>query len=60
MFKFFNYVIERLREPSTYAGLAGVLAALHVNLDPGLWQMIIDAAIAMAGIAAFFVREHKA
>ncbi len=60
MSKFFNYVIDRLREPSTYAGLAAVLAALHINLDPGLWQMIVDAAIAISGIAAFFVREHKA
>ncbi len=55
-----DYILDRLREPSTYAGLAGVLAALHVNLDPGLWQVMVDAGVALAGIAAFFVQEGEA
>lgn len=55
-----DYILDRLLEPSTYAGIAAVLAALHVNLDPGLWQVIVDAGVALAGIAAFFVREGEA
>ena len=55
-----HYVIERLREPSTYAGLAGILAALHINLDPGLWQHIVEAALGLSSLAAFLLGERSA
>jgi hypothetical protein len=41
-----KYAIARLREPSTYAGVAGMLAAAHIAA-PG-WA---PAAVQIAGVA---------
>lgn len=50
-------VFDRLREPSSYAALAGVLAMVGVNIDAELWQYVVGAASALAGIAGFFIGE---
>jgi hypothetical protein len=55
-----NYVLGRLREPSTYAGLAAVLAAFNVNIDPGLWGTIVQVAIGLAGLVAAVVPDRSA
>jgi hypothetical protein len=35
-----KFADARLREPSTWAGLAVLLGMLHVNVDPGVWQTL--------------------
>ncbi len=40
MLEILNFADARLREPSTWAGLAVLLGMLHVNVDPGLWQVV--------------------
>jgi hypothetical protein len=50
-------LIKRLREPSSYAALTGVLALIGVNVDPGLMQNISTALAALAGVAGFFLGE---
>ena len=55
-----QYLIDRFKEPSTYAGLTALLAAFGVNLDPGLLQAVFAVATALAGLASVFVKEKQA
>lgn len=52
----FNFVLDRLREPSTYAGLAGIAAALGVA-EP-LYQAVAAVIMAVAGLAAILLGEQ--
>lgn len=52
----FNFVLNRLREPSTYAGLAGMAAALGVAQP--LYQAISAVIMAVAGLAAILLGEQ--
>lgn len=52
-----SYLLARLGEASTYAALAGLLAALHVSIDPGLWQHVVDAGLAIAALAGILLTE---
>ena len=53
-----RYVTERLSEASTWAALAGLLAGIHVSIDPGLWQHIVDTGIALSALAGFLIPEQ--
>jgi hypothetical protein len=50
-----EFVLHRLREPSTYAGLAGLAAALGVA-EP-LYQAASAVVMALAGLAAVLLAE---
>lgn len=52
-----NFVLHRLREPSTYAGFAGLAAA--VGIAEPLYQAISAVIMAAAGLAAIFLSEKK-
>lgn len=51
-------IAHRLKEPSTWAAIFTALAALGLNLDPGLIQNITAAGAGVAGLAAFFIPEN--
>jgi hypothetical protein len=54
-----QWCLARLKEPSTYAGLAGLLIAFHVS-DASSWANLIEVTgIAMASIAAMVMKEHR-
>lgn len=53
-----NFVLKRLREPSTYAGFAGLAAA--VGIAEPLYQAVSAVVMAVAGLAAVLMSEHKA
>ncbi|HTZ78698.1 MAG TPA: hypothetical protein VMC10_12345 [Stellaceae bacterium] len=53
----FRYLVLRLGEASTWAALAGLLAGVHVSIDPGLWQHIVDAGIAVSALAGCLIPE---
>ena len=53
-----RYVAARLSEASTWAAFAVVLAGVHVSIDPGLWQHIADAGIAVSALAGFLIPEQ--
>ncbi len=53
-----RYVITRLGEASTWAAFAGLLAGVHVTIDPGLWQHIVDLGIAASALAGFLIPEQ--
>ena len=52
-------LIDRLKEPSTYAGIAGAFAALGIlDLDEGAWNTIFGAVAAIAAAAAVIIKER--
>ena len=54
------YVLDRLKEPSTYAGLSALLVAFGVHIEPGMLQNVVVGGIAIGGaIAAAFPDPNK-
>ena len=58
--RFFNGLINRLTEPSSYASLAAVLAIVGVNVDGEMFQLTANAGVALAALAGFFLKERAA
>ncbi len=54
-----TYLLARLKEPSTYAGLAAILTAFGVTLAPDLWEAIAATGAGLAGLAAVLLRERQ-
>jgi drug/metabolite transporter (DMT)-like permease len=56
-----NFIIKRLQEPSTYAGIAAFLAGFGLlGLTEHDWNQILGAVAALAGVIAIFVAEKPA
>ena len=53
-------ILDRLKEPSSWAGLAGIFAMLGVKVDQGLMANIVSGLAAIAGVLAFFIKEKSA
>jgi|GEM_PF-428435 len=51
-----RYLVNRLREPSTWAGLAGL--ALALGISEAEWQVWSAAAAALASLAAMLLWER--
>ena len=51
-----NFVLTRLKEPSTYAGLSGIALALGVSGD--LYSAASTAIAAVAGLLAIILAER--
>jgi hypothetical protein len=56
---FVAFFVARLREPSTYAGLAALLAAAGLHPAPDVLSAAINAAVALAGLAAVLIPEMR-
>ena len=52
-----RYIIDRLKEPSTYAGLAALAAAFGVNVDGEILQASFGVATAAATLASVLIKE---
>jgi drug/metabolite transporter (DMT)-like permease len=53
-----DFIIKRLQEPSTYAGIAAFLTGFGLlGLTEHDWNQIFGAFAALAGVVAIFVRE---
>lgn len=50
-----NWLLGRLKEPSTYAGFSVI--ALTLGLSDVEWSAISNAVAALAGVAAVFLAE---
>lgn len=51
-------LIARLREPSTYAGIASILASLGLmGMTEDQWSQILAVIPALAGAAAVFLKD---
>jgi hypothetical protein len=53
-----SYLVTRAGEASSWAGIAAVMAGLGVQLDPGLWQNLVAVATALAGLAAYLIKDR--
>jgi hypothetical protein len=51
------YVVARLKEPSTYAGLGALLAAAGLHPSEAMLGAAVNAAMALAGLAAVLLPE---
>ena len=54
------FLLARLKEPSSYAGLGAVLATLGIHVDDASLQAAIQLLIAAGGLAAVLLPEHAA
>ncbi len=52
-----NYILARLKEPSTYRGLAILGGLVGISLDPEQWTAISAAVAAVIGLVEVFRRE---
>ncbi len=51
-----NYILNRLAEPSTYAGLAGL--ALALGITSADWATISAAVAGIAGVIAMLLHDQ--
>ena len=54
------FVLARLREPSSYAGLGALLAAAGIRADDAVVQATIQVLVAAAGLIAVLMPEKSA
>ena len=53
-----KFIIDRLREPSTFAGIAAFLAGFGLlGFTESDWNQVFGAVAAIAGAAAVFLKE---
>lgn len=56
-----DFILTRLREPSTYAGIAALVGSLSFIPNADAWsQVVIAAGAAIAGALAILLGEKKA
>ena len=53
-----QWVIDRLKEPSTWQGIATFAAAVGIMLSPELWVQIGTAATAIIGLVQMIKKER--
>lgn len=54
-----TYVLERMREPSTWRGLTLLLTALGVPLAPGVSDAIIALGLGVAGLIGAVMPDKR-
>jgi hypothetical protein len=54
-----NYILERLKEPSTWRGLLALATALGVKLHPEMQEAILTAGLALIGLINMVRVERK-
>jgi hypothetical protein len=52
-----RYIVGRLKEPSTYAGVAAMMAAFGLHVDGQLLQAAFGVSTAVAGLASILIKE---
>ena len=55
-----NWLIERLKEPTTWRGIIWLATALGVSLRPEVWEQIAAVGMALAGLVGVITRENTA
>jgi hypothetical protein len=53
------FLVARLKEPSTYAGLGAILAAAGLHPSAAVLGCAVNAAVALAGLAAVLIPEKS-
>ncbi|HEV2097842.1 MAG TPA: hypothetical protein VGR45_02825 [Stellaceae bacterium] len=52
------FIVARLKEPSSYAGLGAVLAAAGIHIDNSILNAAIQVIVSIAGLIAVLVPER--
>jgi len=55
-----EYILERLQEDSSYAGLSGLLVMIGIHAPDGAVTTVAHTLAALAACAAFFIKQSKA
>jgi hypothetical protein len=55
-----DYILERLQEDSSYAGLSGLLVMVGIHAPDGAVTTVAHTLAALAACAAFFIKQQKA
>jgi hypothetical protein len=53
------WLLDRLREKSTWYALVGLLASVNIHFKPELTQSVVELAVAAASFIAFVTKEKK-
>jgi len=54
-----QFILDRAKEPSTYAGLATLLTATGIHYTTDLFNAAVALAVAVAGLVAVLLPEQK-
>ena len=54
---FLTWILDRLKERSTYRGIGAALAAIGLAVAPELWEAIITASLGVVALAEVFFKE---
>ena len=52
-----NYIIQQLKQKSTYAGILALLSAFGLAIDPEQFAAIVTLIIALVGVYETFRKE---
>lgn len=55
-----SFILERIREPSTWSGIAAFAMALGLGVPPGTVEAVTQVGMGLAGLVAVFLREKGA
>ncbi|CAN7305848.1 hypothetical protein [Acidovorax delafieldii] len=54
-----NYIINRLKEPSTWSGLGMLAVSLGLGIPPGAVEAVTQVGVGLAGLVSIFLREKS-
>ena len=54
-----EYLIERLKEPSSWRGILAIVTAAGITLEPAQAEAIVAAGLALIGIIGAFFPDTK-
>jgi hypothetical protein len=54
-----QFILDRAKEPSTYAGLATLLTAAGIHYTSDVFNAAVALAVAVAGLVAVLLPERK-
>lgn len=52
-----KFILARLREPSTWSGMAAIGVAFGVGLPPGMVEAVTQIGVGVAGLLGIFMKE---
>ena len=55
-----KFIINRLREPSTWAALPSIVVAFGLGVPPGALEAVTQVGLGLAGLAGVLLREKSA
>jgi hypothetical protein len=54
-----DYILDRVREPSTWRGAILFLTAIGVPIAPALSEAIVTAGLGLAGLIGMLTSDHR-